>query len=87
MCNSHFESDRQLAIHLYTHAYSQIGKSCCEICGRVLKNQESLQNHMLTHEDMPRFKCDVCGNSYKTEKYLEHHKLKHSMEKTLNCSE
>lgn len=89
MC-SNFEgdSDRLLAAHLYMHGYGSRKALCCEICGKVVKSQSVLSNHMKTHtNEKSEYPCDVCGHVYRSLAYLEDHKLQHTMEKTIKCEE
>uniref|UniRef100_A0A1B6KYI8 C2H2-type domain-containing protein n=1 Tax=Graphocephala atropunctata TaxID=36148 RepID=A0A1B6KYI8_9HEMI len=57
----------------------------CEICGKVLKSNESLKRHLLTHTDKFPFVCEECGKRFRTITNLEQHLRIHSDRRPYTC--
>ena len=46
----------------------------CDICQKLWKSQEQLDNHKLYHADENRFQCEVCFKKCKSQEQLDLHK-------------
>ncbi|KAG5667065.1 hypothetical protein PVAND_015065 [Polypedilum vanderplanki] len=75
-CQKSYKSKHILKVHL-DKIHLQMRNECiCSVCGRSLKSEGALKNHMYTHEEDANrtFECYICkkGN-YKNEKLLRTH--------------
>lgn len=52
--------------HRLTHRSLEERSFKCTVCYRVMVNENSLKNHMKTHETTKEHVCDVCGMSFPT---------------------
>ncbi|XP_065054985.1 zinc finger protein 98-like [Rhopilema esculentum] len=65
---------------------SNLGEECtCDVCGRKLKNAQSLTSHMRVHTGERPFKCDICGSSFKQGGTLTAHRRSHFGLKLFTC--
>ena len=58
----------------------------CEVCGKVLKNERYLKDHMIGHSAGKRFSCELCGKSFRWPNGLLKHKKYHSDEMPFSCN-
>ena len=58
----------------------------CDECELVLKNKESLRNHIkVVHVASRPFSCDICNASFKSKAHLACHTVIHSDKKPFSC--
>ncbi|XP_054760155.2 zinc finger protein 91-like [Lytechinus pictus] len=59
-------------------------KYCCDLCGKLLMSQKSLDRHILVHQE-PKFTCPICDKKLKHAETLKTHMRTHTGEKPYNC--
>lgn len=76
-CESTFSTEEKRAVHeRRNHA---TGKQPCSICGKLLKNDTSLHNHLRkVHTTGRPFSCSICGQGFKVKTHMERHEKLHS---------
>lgn len=64
-------------------------KAICEICSKLLRSPNALNEHMKIHSRKPedRVKCEVCGNFLANVKAYRRHKKNHETEHLDNTCE
>ncbi|EAT38967.1 AAEL009187-PA [Aedes aegypti] len=81
-CDQRFEEKEALLLH------KQVIHQCCvcTICGSVLKNKYSLDNHTRRHMGRPNFACEYCPSTfYTSQEHKLHLSLVHIASKTAKC--
>lgn len=64
-----------LSNHIRVHSEKPV---TCEICGRTLRNSNSLRGHLELHKNTS-FPCKICGQILRSKQTLHRHlKIKHS---------
>ena len=58
----------------------------CEVCGKVLKNERYLKDHMIGHSAGKRFSCELCGKTFRWPNGLLKHKKFHSDVMPFSCN-
>lgn len=59
-------------------------KYCCDLCGKLLMSQKSLDRHILVHEE-PKFTCPICDKKLRHAETLKTHMRTHTGEKPYVC--
>ena len=75
-CTDLGDNEEELAKHLEL-AHNPNTEVVCDICGRTLKNKDSLKSHMRKFHNKP-FNCVVCGMGFSREKALRKHEIDHT---------
>ncbi len=55
-----------------------VGKYACEYCGKRLKSQGHLDDHVRSHTGEKPYACDLCGRCFTTKSNMRWHRKKHS---------
>ena len=75
-CHKIFDTFEKLNKHKRAaHPKAKIAK--CEICGKKLCSQASLETHMLIHKDVKNYKCSFCFKSFRHAQALKKHEQLH----------
>lgn len=77
-CKQQFNTLSELRKHVKHHKKPVDESVFCEICGKKLKNPNTLKIHLQIHSDDKPYKCDVCGACFKQEVTLKTHQRVHS---------
>lgn len=73
-CKLKFISKEELDNHLKETAH----KYTCYTCFKEFDTQNSLHNHLATHQDLLLFVCDICMQPFKTRNDLSRHASTHN---------
>lgn len=72
ICGKIIRTDN-LSRHIQNHSENPVS---CSLCGKTLKNRNSLRVHLVTLHNDASFTCDSCGKSFKYKKSLSQHMQK-----------
>jgi uncharacterized Zn-finger protein len=85
ICRTKFKRKDALVKHMQSiHTYSEILLEC-EICGKLVRHQSTLRNHMRSHSNIRDFKCQMCNKSFKRRDHLKEHLLTHNTYSAFKC--
>lgn len=91
ICNRAFMRPTNLEAHMEEahpeecdEAVKEKKKYCCDLCGKLLMSQKSLDRHILVHQE-PKFTCPICDKKLKHAETLKTHMRTHTGEKPYNC--
>ncbi len=74
-CTQLADNEEELAKHVdLAHKDTEV---VCDICGRTMKNKDSLKSHMRKFHNKT-FTCAVCGMGFNREKALRKHEIDHT---------
>ncbi|CAL8148492.1 unnamed protein product [Orchesella dallaii] len=80
-CFEKFPNSSVLKSH-FANVHAE-GKLRCEICDKILANENGLRLHMITHSGI--YKCDVCSFTGSSQSALNTHMSTHSTDKPYTC--
>lgn len=87
-CGLSFKRSDTLTNHLATHG---TGLKFCDICAKVCRSQNHLNDHKATHSDERNFLCHICGMTFKTKAtknmHLRNVHEKSQLQKTLDLNQ
>lgn len=81
-CGKQFKHAYTLKKHSHVH---ENGKLVCNVCHKILKSKQSLQDHMYRHYNIRNYNCEDCGDTFVTSSELISHRKKHNLGKRVEC--
>lgn len=75
------DSARKKQVSLFRPRHQYV----CDLCCKVFKKKDSLQNHINIHTGEKPFECDICHDKFRQKHHLQRHMLKHNGEKKITC--
>ncbi|XP_047674311.1 zinc finger protein 408 isoform X1 [Tachysurus fulvidraco] len=81
-CELHFSQVPELKRHLICHTGEAY---LCPVCGKALRDPQTLRAHERLHADDRPFKCQDCGKGYTMATKLRRHMKSHLEEKPYKC--
>lgn len=77
LCGKQF--GHKAAFNAHTRHHSRFTKDhTCEVCGRVLKSEVILKQHMITHQGSKDLQCPICGKQLTSKFILRNHMVLHN---------
>ncbi|KAK3528123.1 hypothetical protein QTP86_023846 [Hemibagrus guttatus] len=81
-CELHFSQAPELKRHLICHTGEAY---LCPVCGKALRDPQTLRAHERLHADDRPYKCQDCGKGYTMATKLRRHMKSHLEEKPYKC--
>lgn len=81
-CELHFSHAPELKRHLICHTGEAY---LCPVCGKALRDPQTLRAHERLHADDRPYKCQDCGKGYTLATKLRRHMKSHMEEKPYKC--
>ncbi|XP_044267565.1 gastrula zinc finger protein XlCGF57.1-like isoform X10 [Tribolium madens] len=86
-CSRLFNYKGHLKRHIETIHSDEGGRYVCNVCGKRLTSNTSLNNHTRIHAGEKNFVCDVCGKAFVLKNTLDVHTRVHTKERPFKCTE
>ncbi|KAL4226782.1 hypothetical protein ACF0H5_014761 [Mactra antiquata] len=74
-----------IPLSLNTETTSFPDRPMCRACGKYFMSRQQLNQHMLVHTDVRKYKCSYCDRSFKQPSHLHQHHRIHTGEKPYKC--
>ncbi|XP_044268943.1 zinc finger protein OZF-like isoform X27 [Tribolium madens] len=86
-CSKVLGRESTLRTHIEKFHRGEKGKYVCDICGKRVMTNASLNNHKKIHAGEKNFVCNECGKAFITKQILTTHIRVHTKEKPFKCTE
>jgi len=80
-----FISKEYLEVRKHRRDVHGFGHRSCDICGKQLSSQGSLDHHIANTHGNGSYPCDVCGRMFKTKLAMDDHRKRKHEEKSYVC--
>lgn len=85
-CAVSFHNRQQIKAHIDKFHLRSQQLHKCHVCGKKeYKNLGHLKEHLMSHDESPRFTCHVCGLKLRSRRGYQKHLLLHSGQKPYQC--
>ncbi|EAT39680.1 AAEL008550-PA [Aedes aegypti] len=79
-CPKRFPKKKLLQTHIAKHETLEKEKAKCEICGKCLRTQISLREHIeAVHEKKANFICEICSKPFTKRQLFLNHRITHDL--------
>ena len=76
ICGKGFARKGSLSNHImFTHKNSQLKKSQCDICGKILTNHGMQLHKKAVHDRLKLFPCNICNVTFTYKQVLKNHQM------------
>lgn len=79
------ELEDHLRIHYNNASEQEIELYTCELCGKMFKNQKSIELHVIRIHSDTKLICTKCDKTFSNERKFKYHLLSHEKRKKYQC--